>query len=138
MITLSIRRIPRLPRKWASMAKYADLVVRGSVDNVKNLVQQAFAINGFTVTWLSPMSGKAEKGSKGANIALGVLAQRYAVDFQISQAAEGGTLRLIKSGSGMAGGLLGMRKVNKQFDVLSDTLSSWFKQQGLLLSVKKE
>ena len=120
------------------MAKYADLVVKGSVDNVKNLAQQAFATNGFSVNWLSPMSGRAEKGSRSANIALGVLAQHYAVDFQISPAAEGGTLRLIKSGSGMAGGLLGMRKVNKQFDLLSDTLSSWFKQQGFLLSLKKE
>ena len=31
-----------------------------------------------------------------------------------------------------------MRSVNKQFDRLTDTLASWFKQQGLLLNVKKE
>ena len=75
---------------------------------------------------------------QGANIALGVLAQHYSVDFEILTAAEGGTLRLVKSGSGMAGGLLGMRKANKQFDLLSDTLASWFTQQGLLIRVKKQ
>lgn len=120
------------------MAKYSDLLVKGSVDNIRNLAQQAFASNGFDVKWESQMKGRAEKGSKGANIALGVLAQHYAVDFEIAQVAEGATLRLVKTGSGMAGGLLGMRKVNKQFDLLSDTLASWFTQQGLLVGVKKQ
>ncbi|MBO0889006.1 hypothetical protein J2P12_07900, partial [Candidatus Bathyarchaeota archaeon] len=96
-----------------------------------------FVANGFYVKWESPTKGKAEKGSKGANIMLGVLAQHYAVDFEIYPQADGGTLRLVKTGSGAAGGLLGMRKVNKQFDQLSDTLASWFTQQGLLLGVKK-
>jgi hypothetical protein len=120
------------------MAKYADIAVRGSVDNIRNLAQQALTSNGFDVRWENQTKGRAEKGSKGANIALGVLAQHYAVDFEILTAGEGGTLRLTKTGSGMAGGLLGMRKVNKQFDVLSDTLASWFTQQGLLIGVKKQ
>ncbi len=120
------------------MAKYADIEVKGSVDNIRNLAQQAFASSGFEVKWEGQVKGRAEKGSKGANIALGVLAQHYSVDFEILRAAEGGTLRLVKSGSGMAGGLLGMRKANKQFDLLSDTLASWFTQQGLLIRVKKQ
>jgi hypothetical protein len=120
------------------MAKCADIAVRGSVDNIRNLAQQALTSNGFDVRWENQTKGRAEKGSKGANIALGVLAQHYAVDFEILTAGEGGTLRLTKTGSGMAGGLLGMRKVNKQFDVLSDTLASWFTQQGLLIGVKKQ
>ena len=120
------------------MTKYADFAVRGSMDNIRNLAQQAFASNGFDVRWESQIKGRAEKGSEGANIALGVLAQHYAVDFEILTTTEGGTLRLVKTGSGMAEGLLGMRKVNKQFDLLSDTLASWFTQQGLLIGVKKQ
>jgi len=121
-----------------SMAKYADIVVKGALDNIRNLTHQAFMSNGFDVSWESQTKGKAEKGSKGANIMLGVLAQHYKVEFEIFPASEGGTLRLVKVGSGAAGGLLGMRKVNKQFDLLSDTLSSWFKQQGVLIGMKKE
>ncbi|OLD13004.1 MAG: hypothetical protein AUI93_01870 [Crenarchaeota archaeon 13_1_40CM_3_52_10] len=120
------------------MAKYADIAVKGSVENIQNLVLQAFTSNGFTIQWDGPTKGKADKGSKGANILLGAAAQHHSVTFEIYPATEGGTLRLMKVGSGAAGGLLGMRKVNKQFDKLTDTLSSWFNQQGLLLNVKKE
>jgi len=120
------------------MARYADIAVKGPVENIRNLTQQAFTSNGFDVRWENQMKGRAEKGSKGANIALGVLAQHYSVDFELLTAAEGGTLRLVKSGSGMAGGLLGMRRVNKQFDLLSETLASWFTQQGLLIGVEKQ
>jgi hypothetical protein len=122
----------------SALAKYADIAVRGSVENIQNVVLQAFTSGGFSIQWDGPTKGKAEKGSKGANILLGAAAQHHAVTFEIYPATEGGTLRLLKVGSGAAGGLLGMRKVNKQFDLLTDTLSSWFKQQGLLLNVKKE
>src|SRR5712691_4965740 len=71
------------------MADYADIAVRGSVENVRNLVTQAFAANGFRVTWASATKGKAEKGSKGMNIAFGALAQYYAVEFEIFPAPDG-------------------------------------------------
>jgi hypothetical protein len=48
-----------------------DIAVRGSIDNVRNLVQTAFGAQGFAVNWAGPMKGKAEKGSKGMNIAFG-------------------------------------------------------------------
>ena len=121
------------------MAKYADITVKGSVENIRNLAQQAFASNGFSVNWETPSKGKAEKGSKGANIAFGGFAQRHVVGIEILPAAEGGTLRLATLGRpGLSGGLLGARKVSKQLDLLSDTLASWFNQQGLLLGVKKQ
>lgn len=120
------------------MAKYADLAVKGSVENIQNLVLQAFTTNGFTIKWDGPTKGFAEKGSKGANILLGAAATHHAVNFEIFPANEGGTLRLIKTGSGASGGLLGMRSANKQFDKLTETLSSWFSTQGLLLGIKKE
>jgi len=30
-----------------------------------------------------------------------------------------------------------MRKANKEFEKLTDTLASWFKEQGVLLDVRK-
>jgi hypothetical protein len=121
------------------MAKYADITVKGSIENIRNLTQQAFAANGFNVNWETQSKGKAEKGSKGANILFGGVAQHHAVRIEMLPAPEGGTLRLATLGRpGLSGGWLGARKVSKQFDQLSDTLVSWFNQQGILLGVKKE
>jgi len=120
------------------MVEYTDIQVRGSVQNVQTLVQSAFSANEFAVAWAGPTKGKAEKGSKGMNIALGALAQYYAVDFEIHPDQGGTILRLHKGNSGLAGGLWGMSKVNKQFTQLGDTLASWFQQQGILVGVKKQ
>ncbi len=54
------------------MAKYSLISVKGSVENIRNLVQQAFESSGFVVRWENQTKGRAEKGSMGANIALGV------------------------------------------------------------------
>ena len=51
--------------RWRDMADYTDIAVKGSVDNVRNLVTQVFAANGFQVSWAAATKGKAEKGSKG-------------------------------------------------------------------------
>ncbi len=117
--------------------KYADIGVKGSVENIQNLVQRAFEWHGFKVNWNGPNNGKAEKGSMGANLLLGALAQHYSVEFMITPEGQGGTLRLHKKGSGLAGGVIGMSRANKQFNTLAETLASWFNQQGLLLSIKK-
>ena len=65
------------------MAKHADIAVRGSVENIQNLVLQAFTSNGFTIQWDGALKGKADKSSKGANILLGAAAQHHAVTFEI-------------------------------------------------------
>jgi hypothetical protein len=120
------------------VVSYADIVVRGSVANVQNLVQTAFAANGFSVKWAGPTRGKAEKGSKGLNIAFGALAQYYGVDFEIYPAQDAATLRLQKSNTGLAGSLVGVALVNKKFNDLADTMASWFQQQGVLQAVQKK
>ncbi len=120
------------------MASFADIVVKGSVANVQNLVQTAFTANGFTVKWASATKGKAEKGSKGLNFALGALAQYYGVDFEIFPAQNAATLRLLKSNTGLMGGVAGMMAVNSKFKDLTETLTSWFQQQGVLQGVVKK
>ena len=120
------------------MTQYADIAVKAPVANVQNLVQHAFSASGFEVRWESATKGKAEKGSKGANIMLGALAQYYGIDFEIYPAENAATLRLLKANTGWAGGYLGARKVEKQFDQLSNTIATWFGQQGVLLGIQKK
>jgi hypothetical protein len=115
---------------------YTDIAVRGSVDNVRNLVQTAFAAQGFDVNWAGPVKGKAEKGSKGMNIAFGALAQYYGVEFEIASTQDGAVLRLIKANTGWAGGYLGARRVEKKFEELGTLMASWFHQQGVLMGQK--
>ena len=120
------------------MTSYSEISVKGPVDNIQNQVQQAFFSNGFNVKWESPTKGKAEKGSTVANLAVGALAQHYSVDFEILPTVEGGILRLHKGNTGMMGGLIGVERVNKEFNLMSDTMVSWFAQQGLLINVKRD
>jgi len=120
------------------LVSYADIAVKGSVQNVQNLAQTAFASNGFTVKWESSTKGKAEKGSKGANLVLGALAQYYGVDFEIYPQNEAAVLRLHKANTGLAGGIWGMMKVSKQFDELANTIAAWFQQQGVLQGLQKK
>ena len=117
------------------MADYTDIAVKGSVDNVRNLVTQVFAANGFQVSWAAATKGKAEKGSKGMNLAFGALAQYYAVDFEIFPSPDGAVLRLYQSVSGWWGGMWGRSKVKNQWKQLTGTLASWFQQQGVLVGV---
>lgn len=114
------------------MTNYADIAVVGSIENVQNLVQTAFTTNKFGVTWATATKGKAEKGSRGANLALGALAQYYAVDFEIYPRDQGATLRLYQANSGWAGGVIGAHRVKKQFEDLQTLLTTWFKGQGVL------
>jgi hypothetical protein len=112
--------------------EFTDIFVAGASGNVKQAVQHAFEFNKFAVQWQSEFSGKASKGSKGANIALGAFAQYYEIDFQIMTAPDNSTvLRLVKSTSGWAGGAIGAHKVKKQYAEIVDGLSNYFQSQGL-------
>lgn len=119
------------------MAAYTDILVKAPLESVQSYVQQAFVANGFRVSWEGPQKGKAEKGSRGANIALGALAQYYAIDFGILPSSGGTALRLLQANSGYAGGLLGASRVKKQFKNLSASLATWFQQNGILLGVNE-
>lgn len=120
------------------MVEYADIGVSAPVNEIQNSVNQAFVSNGFSVSWADQRKGKAEKGSKTANFIAGGLAQYYGVDFEIYPMEKGSVLRLMKSNTGMMGGLLGMRKVEKQFNQLVDMLSAWFQTQGQFMGTMKK
>ncbi len=119
------------------MVKYADISFKAPPSEIQSLVQNAFGMSGFEVKMVTATAGRAEKGSKGANVLLGALATHHVIDFEVFPSPQGGILRLVKTGSGASGGFLGMRKANKEFEKLTEVLASWFKNQGFLLDVKK-
>lgn len=109
--------------------KYVDMLVEKPIQNVKQAVQQVFEQNGFNVRWNEQYTGKATRGSKGMNIAFGVFAQHYEVDFQVIPWSERATaIRLIKSSSGWWGGALGAHKSEKQYQKLVEVVSSQFEK----------
>lgn len=54
--------------------KYTDMLMKRPMQDVKQAVQQIFEQNGFKVKWNEQYSGKATRGSKGLNVALGAFA----------------------------------------------------------------
>ncbi|HTY47517.1 MAG TPA: hypothetical protein VMB46_07620 [Methanomassiliicoccales archaeon] len=109
-----------------------DIFVNGSAENVRQAVLKAFEYNQFKVQWQTETSGVASKGSKGKNLALGALAQYYEIGFQIITTPDASlALRLTKTNSGWAGGALGAHKVKKQYEDLTNGLSSYFQAQGI-------
>jgi len=116
---------------------YIDILVKGSIENIQNLVQHAFSASGFEVKWHGATRGKAEKGRIGAKVAAGALGPEYGVDFELAPNADGADLRLLKSNLGRAGGYFGARKIEAQFQSLGDTLAGWFQQQGVWLGTTR-
>lgn len=118
--------------RLAYRMSHTDIFVNGSMENVRQAVLQAFEHNQFRVQWSSETAGKAVKGSKGKNIALGAFAQYYEMDFQIMAVADGSlALRLVQSNTGMAGGILGAVKVKRQYEDIVNGLSGYFQSQGI-------
>ena len=114
------------------MVEYTDIFVSSSKEKVKEALEQVFQQNGFEIQWSSEYFGKASRGSKGKNIAFGGFAQYHEIDFRILPAPdETVSVRLTKSTSGWTGGLLGRRKVKRQYQKVVEMLSDHFSSLGI-------
>jgi hypothetical protein len=114
------------------MVEATDIYITGSVQNAQSILAQVFQTHNFTVEWKDAFNGKAKQGSKGANFALGALAQYYEQDFQIIQNPDQTlVIRVIKATSGWTGGLAGAMKVKAKYNDVVDFLTMYFQQQGL-------
>ena len=111
--------------------KYTDIIVISPLAEMQNLIQGAFYYNGYTIVWFDHSRGKAMKGSKGANVVAGALAQYYEYDFQIIPiSATESSIRLIKTYSGWWGGIIGASSVDEQYYYLTNVLCDYFHRQG--------
>ena len=111
---------------------YTDIFVNCSIENAQQMVQTVFQQNTFEINWMSQFNGKAQRGSKGMNVAFGALAQYYEIDFQIMTLPDGTVaVRLIKATSGWMGGVIGAHKVKKQYEGVVNMLSGYFQSQGV-------
>ncbi len=114
------------------MTDYTDIFVSGTRESVKETVTEIFQQNGFKVEWSGEYEGKAKRGSTAMNVAFGAFAQAHEIDFNISTASdETVTVRVIKAKSGWTGGLLGRRKVKKQYEKIVEMLSNHFSSKGI-------
>lgn len=112
--------------------EFTDIFVSGDVQSIRQAVQNIFQHNKFKVEWQTQFAGKAKRGSKGANFALGAFAQYFEIDFQIYQAPNKDiAVRLIRSNIGLMGGAIGAVRVGKQFSKVVDMLSNSFYQMGI-------
>lgn len=113
------------------MVDYTDIFVASPIKDVKEAVQQVFQKNGFKIEWTSEYEGKAKKGSTAMNVAFGAFAQAHEIEFSILTGPdETVAVRLIKLKSGWTGGLLGKRKVKKQYEKIVQMVSDHFSSIG--------
>jgi hypothetical protein len=113
------------------MVEYTDIFVNSPIEKVKESLEPVFQQNGFKVQWSSEYGGKASRGSKAKGIAFGAFAQYHDIDFKISTTLDKTVaVRLIRSTSGLTGGLLGRRKVKKQYQKIVDVLVDHFSSKG--------
>ncbi len=113
-------------------SEFTDIFVSCSPQSIKQAVQNIFQQNKFAVEWQTQFAGKAKRGSKGANFALGALAQYFEIDFQIYQTQKKEiAVRLMRSNIGLMGGAIGVHRVSKQFSQVVDMLSNTFYQMGI-------
>jgi hypothetical protein len=116
---------------------YALFQLQADATAAQHLVAQVLMANQFRVTWHTPLTGIGERGSRGANIALGAMAQYYGIEFEIFPGDYGVVVRLVQANSGMAGGLIGYSSVKKTFASVCDRLAWWFQANILLIGYTK-
>ncbi len=112
--------------------KYVDIFLSGSLESVKHSTQLVFNQNKFDVRWETSYAGKASKGSKAANVALGAFAQYYQIDFKIfTMPNQDIALRLIQADSGAWGSIAGMAMSEKKFRKMIDAVIGNFGSMGI-------
>jgi len=111
---------------------YTDLFLSGTIDSVKQATQSVFSQNKFDVKWESAFAGKATKGSKAANVALGAFAQYYQIDFQVfSMPNKDIALRLIHADAGGWGSVAGIAMSSNKYKKTINMMVNQFQVMGI-------
>ncbi|MDR1635131.1 MAG: hypothetical protein LBS27_09495 [Bifidobacteriaceae bacterium] len=111
--------------------------VSGDPERARTTIHDLLTRMGFTLQYSGPFNGVAERGSKGATIAAGALAgsnQHLRVKLALAQDPNGNTaITLASDTTGMAAGLIGVRRASKAYNELFASVRGTFQQAGVLL-----
>ncbi len=114
----------------------AHLYISGDPERARATLGELFTREKWRVEWNPDgWSGVAKKGNKGLNIAFGAFAQYHEVWFAfITMPDHNIHLRIYRSGSGIAGGLIGVSSVKKSFRNIVQQVEATYHNAGVLLS----
>lgn len=114
---------------------YFDIFLDGTIESVRNATETTFNKNKFDVKWDGTYTGKATKGSKAANIALGALAQFYKIDFKLFvMPNKDVVVRIVQSDGGGWGGIAGMAMASGKFTKIIESMTNDFRVMGIYKS----
>lgn len=118
--------------------KYVDVAVRLDPAAAKERAVRDLESRKFRLRWEDEWFAVAERGNKWVGLIAGALAQYFKVGVRV-MAAEGGVtvVRFEKLASGAAGGLIGMRRAEKQMRELRDQFAGAADQGGVLAGVSE-
>jgi hypothetical protein len=119
------------------MAGY-NFTVSGSAEMARDTVYSLLRDQGFKVTPSDDWSALAERGSKGASIALGALAgksgRHVKLDIRV-QSNQGNTIiTLVQGTSGASGGLIGARQAKSVYGQVYDSIGATLQNAGVLIA----
>jgi hypothetical protein len=115
--------------------------VSGDPTAARDILDQALAGNGFTLEYSDAWTGVAERGSKGATLAVGAFSgksQHMRVFVSLASDPNGNTAVTVRSGtSGWAAGAIGASRAAKAYKELFGSLGATFQSAGVLLGEKR-
>ena len=125
-------------KRYFDMAGYK-LVVSGDHEAARGVMIEAMQGQGFSMEPTGDWSARAERGSKGASVALGALAgksgRHLILDIACSPSDDGNfTIMLTQSTSGMSGGLIGMNQAKKAYNEVYESLTAAFQSAGTFVA----
>jgi hypothetical protein len=112
--------------------------VSGDPERARSTIHDLLTQLGFAIQYADPFNAVAERGSKGATIAVGAFAgkanQHLRVKVNLAEDPNGNTAITLRSDTtGMAAGLIGVSRANKAYNELFTTVRGTFQQAGVLL-----
>jgi hypothetical protein len=101
-------------------------------DAAYGAVAEGLAATGFDVTWGGDGTATAERGSKGKSLVLGALSKDtyMRLTLVVQSGGDGTTITLMPATSGLAGGLIGMRRSKKAFAATADAIRAALAARG--------
>ena len=107
--------------------------LKGSADAHRVLLEETLKADKWRVAWSGEWKGTARLGKKAFHLFFGALAQYYEIGFElVERERDGSVLHIYRVGDGALGGLVGMHKVRKRFEAVSDHIRSRFRSAGML------